>query len=73
MKIRLCQHNQGAAQRLQRVQEEYPDADCKLKKCAKQCKICKQQPFVLLNKQRLQAESEELLWNMMVDVIKQSL
>lgn len=73
MKIRLCQHNHGAAQRFQRLLAAFPAADCKLKKCVKQCKICKQLPFVLVNQQQLQADSEELLWNLLVDRIKQSL
>jgi hypothetical protein len=32
MKIRLCHHNQGADQLLQRLLDQYPGLDAKLKK-----------------------------------------
>lgn len=72
MKIRLCQHNDGAEQRLARLREQYPEADLKLKSCAKQCKTCKKQPFAIVDKHFFKADNEEKLWHVVVDAIKQS-
>ncbi len=50
MKIRLCEHNKGAEVFVQRLKEQFSDLDIKLKKCAKQCKICKKTPFAVIDK-----------------------
>jgi len=70
MKIRLCRHNSGAEQRLARVQEQYPDCDLKLKACAKQCKTCKRQPFVVVDKILVHAETEALLWQRLQELVR---
>jgi len=50
MKIRLCGHNKGAEEFFQRLKLQFSDLDIKLKKCAKQCKICKKSPFAIIDK-----------------------
>lgn len=62
MKIRLCGHTRGADQLLQRLKEALPGNDIKLKPCIKQCKACRRQPYALLDKRPVQAESLEELF-----------
>ena len=62
MKIRLCHHNQGADQLLQRLLDQYPGLDAKLKKCVKQCKTCRRQPFALCDKVPVTATDTEELY-----------
>lgn len=61
MKIRLCHHNQGADLLQQQLSVERPGLDSKLKKCVKQCKTCRRQPFALCDKELLTAASTEEL------------
>jgi len=61
LKIRLCRHNSGAPAVSRQLSTEFPDLDVKLKDCAKQCKTCRSTPFVMVNKQKIAAESSELL------------
>jgi|GEM_PF-1234161 uncharacterized protein YuzB (UPF0349 family) len=51
MKIRCCEQNKGATLFVQQLKEQFVDLNIKLKKCAKQCKICKRQPFAVIDKQ----------------------
>ena len=69
MKIRLCQHNQGSEQLFQRLQEQFPDLNIKLKKCAKQCKKCKHQPFALVDKQLISGATNEELTAFLMQMI----
>ena len=62
MKIRLCQHNKGADQLVQRLQTEFVGLNIKLKKCVKQCKICKSQPFALVAKKVILASDTDRLY-----------
>ncbi len=62
MKIRLCHHNQGADQLLQRLLDQYPGLDAKLKKCVKQCKTCKKQPLAVCDHVLLTADSMDDLY-----------
>lgn len=66
MKVRLCQHNKGAEQLVHRLQAEFVDLNIKLKKCVKQCKICKSQPFALVAKKTVLASDTDGLY---VDLI----
>lgn len=70
MKIRLCHHNQGADQLLQRLQTEQPGLDSKLKKCAKECKTCRRQPFALCDKQLLTAADTDALYTKLLEKIR---
>jgi uncharacterized protein YuzB (UPF0349 family) len=70
MKIRGCERNRGSEQFMLRLQGQFPDLDIKLKKCAKQCKICKQQPFVLVDKKLFKNNDPELLYNDLVGLLE---
>ncbi|MCE1226964.1 MAG: DUF1450 domain-containing protein [Geobacteraceae bacterium] len=75
MKVRLCQHNKGADQLVQRLQAEFVDLNIKLKKCVKQCKICKKQPFAMVAKKVILASDTDRLYADLVglfDQIKQA-
>lgn len=62
MKIRLCKHNQDAEKLAKQIEEQFSGLNIKIKKCIKQCKICKQEPFVVADKQVVKAtDSNELL------------
>jgi len=62
MKIRLCERNRGADQLALRLKEQCADLDIKLKKCAKQCKICRHQPFALVDKKLVKNNDPDLLY-----------
>ena len=72
MKIRLCQHNKGAEQLVQRLQAEFAGLNIKLKKCVKQCKICKSKPFALVAKQMVFASDTEQLYADLVGLFGRS-
>jgi len=62
MKIRLCEHNQGAEKLAQQLKEQIAGLNIKIKKCAKQCKTCKHEPFAVVDKNVIKfSNSEELL------------
>ena len=69
MKIRLCQYNQGSEQLFQRLQDQFPDLNIKLKKCASQCKKCKHQPFVLVDKQLINSTTVDELYAILLLMI----
>ncbi len=61
MKIRLCEHNKGAEKLAQQLKEQFTDLNIKIKKCAKQCKSCKYEPFAVVDKNLIKASSSEEL------------
>lgn len=61
MKIRLCEHNQGAEKLAQQLKEQFVGLNIKIKKCAKQCKVCKREPFAVVDKNLIKASSSEEL------------
>ena len=62
MKIRLCEHNQGAEKLACQLKEQFESLNIKIKKCAKQCKTCKRESFAMVDKNVVKASnSEELL------------
>lgn len=69
MKIRFCQHNQGSGLLTQKLLAQYPDLDIKRKKCAKKCKICKQQPFAVVDKQLVMAADGDALYGQLLVLI----
>lgn len=72
MKIRLCEHNQGAEKLALRLKEQFLGLNIKLKKCVKQCKICKSQPFALVAKKTVLASDTERLYADLVGLFDQS-
>ena len=71
MKIRFCQHNQGAGLLAQKLLAQRPDLDIKLKKCVKKCKICKQQPFAVVDKRLVMAADGDALYGQLLVLIDQ--
>ena len=62
MKIRLCEHNQGAEKLAKQLKGQFADLNIKIKKCAKQCKTCKHEPFAVVDKNIVKSSnSEDLL------------
>lgn len=61
MKIRLCEHNQGAEKLAQQLKGQFAGLNIKIKKCAKQCKTCKHEPFAMVDKNILKASNSEAL------------
>lgn len=59
MKIRLCEHNQDAENLAKQLKEQFVDLNIKIKKCAKKCKICKHEPFAVVDKNLIKASSSE--------------
>jgi uncharacterized protein YuzB (UPF0349 family) len=70
MKIRGCERNKGADQLMLRLQAQFSGHDIKLKKCAKQCKICRQQSFVLVDKKLFKNSDPGLLYNDLVGLLE---
>lgn len=52
-KIRFCEHNKGKGKVVRKLEEEFPDADIKVKKCVKQCGVCRELPMAVVNKVRV--------------------
>lgn len=69
MKIRFCQHNQGSGLLTQKLHAQCPDLDIQLKKCAKKCKTCKQQPFAVVDKQLVMAADGDALYSQLLVLI----
>lgn len=61
MKIWLCKHNLGAEKLAKQIEEQFAGLNIKIKKCVKQCKICKQESFVVVNKQVVKATDSNVL------------
>lgn len=71
MKIRFCQHNHCSGLLAQKLHAQCPDLDIKLKKCAKKCKTCKQQPFAVVDRQLVVAADGDALYSQLLVLIDQ--
>lgn len=69
MKIRFCEHTKGASQLAHRLQTQFPDLNIKIKKCVKECKVCKHQSFALVDKQPIVGTSCEDLYTALLHLI----
>jgi uncharacterized protein YuzB (UPF0349 family) len=45
MKIRFCEHNKGMAKTVNRLRENFPRLDVKVRDCIKKCGPCHKTPF----------------------------
>jgi len=45
MKVRFCEHNKGIARTVNRLRENFPKLDVKVKDCIKKCGPCHKTPF----------------------------
>jgi len=70
MKIRLCEHNQGAEKLAKQLNEQFEGLNIKIKKCAKQCKTCKQEPFAVVDKQVIKATDSNVLLDQIRELVE---
>lgn len=54
MKIRFCEHSpKGKSKLAKQLAQEFPGLDVKVKGCCKQCKICRETAFCVLDMQHV--------------------
>lgn len=70
VKIRLCKRNQGVDKLAKQIEEQFIRVNIKIKKCVKQCKICKQEPFVVVDKQVIKAADSNVLLDQVRELIE---
>lgn len=70
MKIRLCEHNQGAEELAAQLKKQFADLNIKIKKCVKQCKTCKREPFAVVDKHAVKAPDFEGLLALVGEMIE---
>jgi len=70
MEIRLCEHNQGAEKLVCQLKEQFVDLNIKIKKCVKQCKTCKQEPFMVVDRQVIKATDSNVLLEQVRELIE---
>lgn len=50
MKLRVCKNSPKGRNRFAReLAEAFPGLDIKVKGCVKQCRLCREQPFVMID------------------------
>ncbi|MDU0460065.1 MAG: DUF1450 domain-containing protein [Geobacteraceae bacterium] len=72
MKIRFCEHNKGKGKVFRKLQEEFPDANIKIKKCVKQCGACRETPMAVVDKKKITGTDGDELYRKIVDLISNS-
>ena len=70
MKIRFCEHNKGKGKVLRRLEEEFPALNIKVKKCVKQCGICREQPVAIVDKVKVTGADGDDLYAKILDLIR---
>lgn len=69
MKIRFCDKNKGKGKIVQRLREEFPDLDIKVKGCIDECGACDKKPMARVEKIRISASNGEKLYQKIVETI----
>lgn len=69
MKIRFCDRNKGKGKIVQKLQEEFPDLDIKVKGCIDECSTCDKKPMARVGKIRISASNGEKLYQKIVEAI----
>jgi uncharacterized protein YuzB (UPF0349 family) len=72
MKIRLCEHNQGVEKLAKQLEGQFTGLNIKIKKCAKQCKVCKREPFAVADGQLIKASDSVQLLFFLKQLIEQN-
>lgn len=72
MKIRFCEHNKGKGKIFRQLQEEFPDANIKIKKCVKQCGACRETPMAVVDKKKITGRDGDELYRKIVELISNS-
>jgi len=70
MKIRFCEHNKGKGKIFRQLQEEFPEANIKIKKCVKQCGACRETPMAVVDKNKVTARDGDELYHKIVELIR---
>ncbi|HCE65955.1 MAG: hypothetical protein A2X82_18620 [Geobacteraceae bacterium GWC2_55_20] len=69
MKIRFCEHNKGKGKIFRQLQEEFPSANIKIKKCVKQCGACRETPMAVVDKKKVTARDGDELYRKILELI----
>lgn len=70
MKIRFCENNKGKGKVIRRLEEEFPDLNIKIKKCVKQCGICREQPVAIVDKVRVTGKDGDELYQKIIEMMR---
>jgi uncharacterized protein YuzB (UPF0349 family) len=71
-KIRFCEHNKGKGKVLRRLEEEFPDLNIKVRKCVKQCGICREQPVAVVDKTKVTGKDGDDLYARIIELIRKA-
>lgn len=70
IKIRFCENNKGKGKTIRQLQEEFPDANIKIKKCVKQCGACRETPMAVMDKKKVIGRDGDDLYRKIVELIR---
>lgn len=70
LKIRFCENNKGKGKVVRRLEEEFPDLNIKVKKCVKQCGICREQPVAVVDKKKVTGKDGDELYAKIIELIR---
>jgi uncharacterized protein YuzB (UPF0349 family) len=71
LKIRFCEHNKGKGKVVRRLEEEFPNLNVKIKKCIKQCGICRDLPVAVVDKKKVTGADGDELYRKIIELIGQ--
>jgi len=71
MKIRFCENNKckGKKNIVERLKEEYPDLNIKIKDCIKECSACCEKPVAKVGEVKITARDSDMLYKKVVEAI----
>lgn len=69
MKIYFCEKNKGRKKVINRLEENYPELELKVKKCIGKCSSCKEKPIAKIKDKIVSGEDSEELYEKLVKVI----
>lgn len=69
-KIRFCENNKGKGKVVRRLQEEFPHLNIKVKDCAKQCSVCRDQPVAVVDKIKVTGRDGDDLYLKIIELIR---
>lgn len=72
IKIRFCEHNKGKGKVIRRLEEEFPEANIKVKSCVKQCGVCRDLPMAVVDKVKVTGKDGDDLYGKIAALLKSS-
>jgi len=72
MKIRFCENNKGKGKVIRRLEEEFPGLNIKMKKCIKQCGMCREQPVAVVDKKKVTGRDGDELYARIIELIRKN-